>query len=200
MGPSNSSCMLPELLKLHDAALLLDKSEQTVRRMIKKGEIEAKRMKTPQGFHYLIPSESLKAYASEQRENGLQTELEHDIEGGDFLTSQQPVTTSQNDALISRNETLTNQTENPTSQDQNLTSQNDVSPSQQPVAASQSSGQVNPHEKLMEDAANFQDLTKKHHDEKMALYRILEKLQVELDQERKKPRSLFAYFMDWLLG
>ncbi len=47
------------LLTLQEAADSLGKSTQTIRRMIKRGELKAQRVKTPQGFHYLVekPSE-----------------------------------------------------------------------------------------------------------------------------------------------
>jgi len=46
--------MSNEILSLQETADLLGKSTQTVRRMIKKGELEAQRIRTPQGFEYGI--------------------------------------------------------------------------------------------------------------------------------------------------
>lgn len=41
-------------VSIQEAAGVMGKSVQTIRRLIKKGEIKAKRVKTPQGFNYII--------------------------------------------------------------------------------------------------------------------------------------------------
>ena len=46
--------MNKDFLTLEEAAHTLKKSTQTIRRMIKKGELQAQRIKTPQGFHYVV--------------------------------------------------------------------------------------------------------------------------------------------------
>lgn len=46
--------MNKDFLTLEEAAHALKKSTQTIRRMIKKGELQAQRIKTPQGFHYVV--------------------------------------------------------------------------------------------------------------------------------------------------
>lgn len=46
--------MNKDFLTLEEAARALKKSTQTIRRMIKKGELQAQRIKTPQGFHYVV--------------------------------------------------------------------------------------------------------------------------------------------------
>ncbi len=46
--------MANEYLTLQEASELLRKSPQTLRRMIKKGELKAERIRTPQGFQYAI--------------------------------------------------------------------------------------------------------------------------------------------------
>ncbi|QQR54644.1 helix-turn-helix domain-containing protein [Candidatus Peregrinibacteria bacterium] len=47
------------LLTLQEAADLLGKSTQTVRRLIKKGELSAKQVQTPQGFQYAVSKASM---------------------------------------------------------------------------------------------------------------------------------------------
>ena len=51
---ANAERLPIDLLTIHEAASQLGKSPQTIRRMIKRGEIRARRVKTPQGFHYVI--------------------------------------------------------------------------------------------------------------------------------------------------
>lgn len=46
-------------LNLNEAAVLTKKSVQTLRRMIKKGELIAERIKTAQGFQYVITPDAL---------------------------------------------------------------------------------------------------------------------------------------------
>jgi hypothetical protein len=39
--------------------------------------------------------------------------------------------------------------------------------------------------------------SKEAHEERMFFLRLIERLQNELDYERKKPRSLFGFLADW---
>lgn len=48
-----------DFLTLEEAAKGLKKSAQTVRRMIKRGELPAKRVKTPQGYNYVVNREDI---------------------------------------------------------------------------------------------------------------------------------------------
>lgn len=49
-----------QLITINEAANLLGKSIQTIRRMIKQKKIEVRKQRTPQGFNYLIVKESLR--------------------------------------------------------------------------------------------------------------------------------------------
>lgn len=52
------------LITINEAAAILEKSVQTVRRMIKQKRIHVKKQKTPQGFNYLIVKETLLEFLS----------------------------------------------------------------------------------------------------------------------------------------
>ena len=51
--------MSKDLVTIQEAALLMGKSVQTLRRMIRKGELHSQRMKSPQGFRYLLDRDEL---------------------------------------------------------------------------------------------------------------------------------------------
>jgi len=171
---------------IHEAADTMGKSPQTVRRMIKKGDLDAQRIKTPQGFHYVVRRDAIVvpkrkknvsqvAPPVEMIEVQMPTEeivqksvpLEVPVEMLDNSYVQNPPA-----PLVEAEKTvLTNQNEIPTSQNE-----------------------VKPHKK-----ADFEGLDM-HHREKLGLFKIIDSLQAELDRERRKPRSLMAYFMEWLLS
>lgn len=65
-----------DFLTLEEAAKGLKKSVQTVRRMIKRGEIPAKRVKTPQGFNYVVNREDVYVNLFEQNEQDEQEKRE----------------------------------------------------------------------------------------------------------------------------
>ncbi len=46
-------------LSLQEASMIMDKSIQTLRRLIKKGDLNARRIKTPQGYQYVVSPELL---------------------------------------------------------------------------------------------------------------------------------------------
>lgn len=46
-------------VSIQEAAAMVGKSVQTLRRLIKKGDLKAKRVKTPQGFSYVIELQDL---------------------------------------------------------------------------------------------------------------------------------------------
>ena len=56
--------MTDEYISIQEAAKLMRKSTQTVRRMIKRGEISAQQVKTPQGFQYILEKSSLPGFKS----------------------------------------------------------------------------------------------------------------------------------------
>lgn len=51
--------MVNQLITITEAADLIDKSIQTIRRLIKGGKVKYRRKKTPQGFNYMIDKASL---------------------------------------------------------------------------------------------------------------------------------------------
>lgn len=89
--------MNQDFLTLEEVAKVLDKSVQTVRRLIKKGELAAKRTKTPQGFQYVVNREEIFSNLDTKKPILPQQE-----ERKSSLTNQTQILTSQNDfeALI----------------------------------------------------------------------------------------------------
>ncbi|MBT4384141.1 helix-turn-helix domain-containing protein [Candidatus Peregrinibacteria bacterium] len=161
--------MREDFLTLGEAANILGKSPQTLRRMIKRGDLVAKRMKTPQGFQYMIDKSTF--------DFGEKLEEKPPIQ----VLSESPI---QNEATFDKaadNSVLTNQTEIPTSQS-----------ADEPIVEAEIGG-------LDRISEFFDSELAKRHKEKMALIRIMEMLQAELEAERRKPRSLFSYLIDWLL-
>lgn len=83
--------MNKDFLTLEEAARALKKSTQTIRRMIKKGELQAQRIKTPQGFHYVVRRDEM-MFSNSPIQNAEEAQYVEEI----------PV-------LINQNENLTNQ-------------------------------------------------------------------------------------------
>lgn len=53
--------MANKFVSINEAAELADKSVQTIRRAIKAKKIQTRKVKTPQGFHYMVNRDSLVA-------------------------------------------------------------------------------------------------------------------------------------------
>lgn len=164
-------------VSLQEAAQLIGKSVQTVRRMVKRGELSAQRMKTPQGFQYVVrrddlPHEELEVKPAEIEEVKVEENPENEVV-----------------------EMLSSSTIQPTSQQA-------IEPVEEPVneeLTSQNENLINQQPKIVEEKLK-EVVVDKRHDEIMALIDILGRLQLELDRERRRPRTLFAYIMDWLTG
>jgi excisionase family DNA binding protein len=167
-------------LTLDEAARILKKSTQTIRRMIKKGELVAQRVRTPQGFHYVLKRE-------------------------DIVLSDSPIQKSQKAETVAENSVLTNQNENPTSQTlvepfvKPISRAVDKIPSQTPPPTVfyfpplPSSPSV--------DSKDLLRLIERQHREQLELIRILGRLQEELLEERgKKPTGLFSGFFKRIFG
>lgn len=176
--------MKTELLTLQEAAELMEKSTQTVRRMIKRGDLKAKRIKTPQGFHYVIE----------------RADLPMEKEAVKMQPKKEPVQMLSNSPIQNEVKTLVDEPKSiPTSQDDIPTSQtpvNDLFENDfyeldiiEPKA-------LNPGPEL----PDFRPFLEQQHREKMELIRILEKLQNELNYERQRPRRFLDRLMDWLFG
>ncbi len=159
-----------DFLTLQEAALILKKSVQTVRRLVKNGEIPAQQISTPQGFHYLIPKDIL-------RHNQRPTHVD--------LQEKKAV-------LIPHEILLTNQTQNPTTQDEISTTQN-----LDPTSQTDSELTIPTSQNENPTTQNLERILIGHFQEKQFLYRVLNQVQTELEYERRRPRSLFAYLAEW---
>lgn len=164
-----------DYLTLQDAAVLLGKSVQTVRRMVKKGEIKAQRIRTPQGFHYVVKREDL----------GIQMLYNSPIQNGDTVEEE-----AEKEVLTNQTEILTNQTDVETHKkaDFEAIDKKDDDLSSDPIVEN-SNNQVG--------SEVFIKIIEAQHAEKLFLIQILDRLQRELDCERRRPRTFFAYLIDW---
>lgn len=164
-----------EYLTLQEAADLLGKSTQTVRRLIKRGELTAQRIQTPQGFQYAVLRNSLVGrpiVASFQAEEMPPPNLTpvpepmhepmHEPEPvpAPPLRDEPPEMYLENDYFVLQPSPVQNA----------ILNQNDGLETRQ----------------LME-------LVHMAHKEKVMLITILERLQAELEQERKRPKGLFQW-------
>lgn len=192
--------MNKDFLTLEEAAQTLKKSTQTIRRMIKKGELQAQKIRTPQGFHYVVSREevlgSAEAPISEPEENPI---IEREDE--ELMFSNSPIQNTEEPQLEKENDVLINQT-------QILTNQNPVEPIPEPVQV--------PLDKMepktvfyfpplpTPPAVETKELLKlieRQHREHMGLLRIMEQLQQELFAERHKPqKGRWERFLAWLQG
>jgi excisionase family DNA binding protein len=157
-----------DVLTLQEVAELLGKSTQTIRRMIKKGDLKAQRIRTAQGFQYGIYREQVPYSPSFSAPiQSTQHEAEKRLEQApvQVLASQ----------LDTREEALVTQA------DVDSYLENDFY-----VLEPQS--RQTEHEE-------FGQLLENQHREKMLLIHILEALQVELREERAKPKSIFAWIL-----
>lgn len=171
--------MAGEFLSLQEVADELGKSTQTIRRMIKKGEIRAERIRTPQGFQYAIERGALGNTRPVREPNPSPARM--DME--EKLTSQD---------LTEYETALTSQNVHPLEDNSSSFLENDfyiLEPSRSP----QSSRDSLTHGQLM-------DLVYMHHKEKLMLITILERLQAELAEERRtKKKSLSRLKKLWSL-
>ncbi len=167
-----------DFLTLQEAAILLGKSVQTIRRMIKKGELKSQKIKTPQGFHYVIKKEDL----------GIQMFSNSPIQNDDPAEEE-----AVEEDLTNQNEILTNQT----AVEVHVEADSEPIDKNVPVEVENPSPSL--CEKCEEHENKLSEVLGSQHREKMALIRILGKLQSELDYERRKPRSFIGHLMDWLL-
>jgi hypothetical protein len=181
-----------DYMTLSETAEALGKSAQTVRRMIKKGLLKAQRMRTPQGFNYVVYTQNLGA-------NGGAS--------GEALANE-PVVTSQNEMVVGQ---TANEASTAVSRTANTASEeyleNDYYVLENlPVEGlrTQDGGNV-PHATAGQAGHELLPLVDMHHKEKMMLFHILEELQAELSAtqaelmaERSQPKSLFGRIMTFL--
>ncbi|MFT7184499.1 MAG: excisionase family DNA binding protein [Oceanicoccus sp.] len=163
--------MAKDFVTIQEAAEYLGKSSQTIRRMIKRGDLEAKRINTPQGFHYVIARDDVTMNGFIKRSSPSKTTPKKILHK---TTVEKPI---QADSIEAK-ETLTNQNLIPTSQN-----------SEEPI----NKATIPPI-----DSNELIKVLDRHHKENVLLFRVIEKLQSELDRERRRPKSFIAYFFDWL--
>ena len=155
---------------LQEAAVKLGKSTQTIRRLIKRGDLISQRVKTPQGFHYVVRIE--------------EPEVEK-IPENEMLSD----STIQTPIQQSNKPQMEELKMDPPIQEKMLINQH--------LDMSQKKAE-NPVFDKMDEI--LKEIHEKHHLERMALIHVLEKLQVELNKERQRPRSLMGHIMDYFLG
>lgn len=164
-----------EVLTLQEVSALLGKSTQTLRRMIKKGELLAKRIHTPQGFQYAVYKQSLmnkgpailhkppsivdKAMDTVEE---LQEELPPRVNGPVLIKQHERVSFLENDYFALES-----------------------TPAPSVPTPAQNSD------------AEWQKLLDHAHREKMALIHILERLQVDWMSTQKKRPSFFEGLFHW---
>lgn len=151
--------MSQNFLSINEAARKLQCSTQTVRRMLKRGEIQAEKMKTPQGYQYIIPLSELEEHLPTSQLNQLSQQVDQlDMQ----MDSQRGSCAGLGDVIKSVNGVVrsTDQSTNPVS------------------------------------SSVLIQLNK----ENIKLIELCQKLQVELDQEKRKPRSFLAHLFDWFTG
>ncbi len=167
--------MESDTLTLQEAAELLGKSTQTVRRLIKSGVLQAQRIDTPQGFQYAVLRSSLSARytrvaptpmqnsPSPQMEAPLQEVRVASVPPAHYEAQDLPESFLENDYYV-------------------------LEPS--PIS-----------EKVDKDGVTSRQLlefVQMAHKEKLMLITILERLQAELERERRQPKTAFQWIGEGL--
>lgn len=160
-----------EYLTLQETALKLGKSAQTIRRMIKRGELKAQRMRTPQGFNYMVQNQSF---------SGVNNMVDKPVKP--VMDSRNEVLTSQNEMVLSKS-AIEKNVENDLIADDYFVLEN---------------CEYNSPTEL--NASTLQRLIEMHHKEKMMLFHILESLQAELSIGKRKSEPLLVRFVRKILG
>lgn len=195
--------MTQDFLTLEEAARTLKKSTQTIRRMIKKGELQAQRIKTPQGFHYTVQREHVQSLLewTAVPEIEASKEPEKTVEN---MFSNSPIQNDDFSQNLAEKTVLINQNEIPTNQ-------NTIEPIQEPLNP--------PSDKIEQKVVYYfpplppspsvnnealLKLLERQHREHMGLIRLVEQLQSEL-HARQEPhphptKGRLKRFLDWLQG
>lgn len=167
--------MNKDFLTLEEAAHALKKSTQTIRRMIKKGELQAQRIKTPQGFHYVVRRAEVSGMIEAE------PIVETVFYNSPIQNEPEPQQEEEKDVLINQTQILTNQ--------------NPVPPIPEPVQAPLDKKEpvvfyfppLPPAPSV--EARDLLRLIERQHREHLGLIRIIERLQEELHNERQRPRD-----------
>ena len=178
--------MESDTLTLQEAAELLGKSTQTVRRLIKSGVLQAQRIETPQGFQYAVLRSSLSARFTRVAPAVTQNpQPQQRQEVQDVKVSAVEVPPVHYDWYPF----LTNQNQSSGKEAQNLPEsflENDyyvLEPS--PVQEKADKESVSNRQ--------FMEFVQMAHKEKLMLITILERLQAELERERRQPKTVFQW-------
>lgn len=169
-----------EYLTLQEAADLLGKSTQTVRRLIKRGELTAQRIQTPQGFQYAVLRNSL---AGRPMVAPFRTE---EMPSPNPIAS--PAATPVPEPMPAPSHEPEPIPVPPLRDEPEMYLENDyfvLQPS--PVQNA-----IQNHNDGLE-TRQLMELVHMAHKEKVMLITILERLQAELEQERKRPKGLFQW-------
>lgn len=166
--------MNKDFLTLEEAAHALKKSTQTIRRMIKKGELQAQRVRTPQGFHYVVRRDDIIIEESPK----VEMPVENVFSNSPIQNYIEPQYEEPNDVLINQTEILTNQ--------------NPIELVPEPVQVPLDKNQpitfyfppLPPAPSV--EAKDLLRLVERQHREHMGLIRIIERLQEELHHERQR--------------
>lgn len=147
-------------VSIQEAAAMIGKSVQTLRRLIKKGDVKAKRVKTPQGFNYVIELQDLPKE---------ETMVFYNSPIQKFVAPQQQAI---NEATPIQDEILTSQNPIVAQADEDF----------YPLDIQKS-------EKLQNNNRELLKLLDDSHREKIFLMTLIQKLQEELRSERAKRDS-----------
>ncbi|MBI4127230.1 helix-turn-helix domain-containing protein [Candidatus Peregrinibacteria bacterium] len=148
-------------LSLPEVSHIMNKSVQTLRRLIKKGDLNAKRIKTPQGFHYVVHPDTLAeiGYGSSPKPMFYNSPIQNTI--------------------IPQEEALEDVAPY---QVENLYRRTELEPQEEadyyPLDIQEP--------KMLRDTNINADSARREHDEKMFFYSIIERLQNDLRLEKEK--------------
>ncbi|MBU0981863.1 helix-turn-helix domain-containing protein [Patescibacteria group bacterium] len=165
--------MNDDYVTLQEAARIMRKSEQTLRRLIKKGELQAQRVKTPQGFHYIVSKEGLSEIGPPEQES---------------MFSSSPIQNVVTALEDEENESSPIQVDILTSQTEDVVHVDAVS---EPIDRHEAENVVS-----YEEFKVLHEIIREHHQEKLVLYIILEKLQDELIREKEKTSEFIRKYFD----
>lgn len=182
-----------DTLTLQEAADLLGKSTQTVRRLIKKGDLQAQRIDTPQGFQYAVLKSSMVARFPRMMGVAAQPVPQPQVVAAPIQEvpvqpnpQASPVHYDWSPFLISQNGSSVPMQKNEPVETAEDFLENDYFELQPFPAQSKVDSDFVSSRQLLE-------LVQSSHKEKLMLITILERLQAELEREHKRPKTLLQW-------
>ena len=177
--------MESDTLTLQEAADLLGKSTQTVRRLIKKGGLQAQRIQTPQGFQYAVLRSSMTArFTRYPNVSNVPT-----VQPTPTTVDVHPVGTDWSPFLTSQNGTqkveASNSPESFLENDYYILEPSPVPAPPAPIQETMDRNTVSSRQLL--------EFAQAAHKEKLMLITILERLQAELERERGRPKTALQW-------